>query len=163
VPAWNFLKAAHTDTAGGFAGSLGATELMVPYRLDARVRYVYEPISHTYARYQSSSGVTLNYVREVDGANGVPIAAKNVVIIATDIWATEVRDDAGGAQSLDMRLTGIGRASIFRDGRRQNGIWSRPTWFDPFIFTSDRGETIFLSPGQTWIHIVPADWSVPSV
>jgi len=27
---------------------------------------------------------------------------------------------------------------------------------------TDTGERILLSPGQTWIHILPTDWVVPS-
>jgi hypothetical protein len=61
-----------------------------------------------------------------------------------------------------MRLVGIGHASIFRDGRRQEGTWYRASWFDPFIFVTDTGERILLSPGQTWMHILPLDWVVPS-
>jgi len=24
-----------------------------------------------------------------------------------------------------------------------------------------RGETVLLAPGQTWIHVVPDDWTIP--
>jgi hypothetical protein len=56
----------------------------------------------------------------------------------------------------------MGTATVFRDGRRQDGVWYRGTWFDPFVFVSSQGERILLSPGQTWIHIIPSDWQVPS-
>jgi len=162
VPRWDFLASAqHAETAGGFLGSVSADRMIIPYRLDARVRYEYDAPSHTYARFQSASNA-LNYRREVDGMNGQEITARNIVIINTDIWATEVRDDAGGAASLDMRLTGTGKASIFRDGRRQDGTWSRVSYTDPFVFTNFYGQKIYLSPGQTWIHIVPNDWHVQS-
>ncbi len=160
VPKWGFLKTVdHAPTAGGFLGARTAVTLSIPYRVDAAVRYDYDPNTKTYARYQSD-GTT--YQREIDAANGVAIAARNVVVINTDVWATEVRDDAGGAQSLDMRLVGTGHASIFRDGRRQEATWYRSSWFDPFTFYTDRGEKVLLSPGQTWTHILPVDWAVPS-
>ena len=162
VPRWDFLiSAQHEVTAGGFAGSVPADRMIIPYRLDARVRYEYDAASRTYARLQSASNA-LNYRREVDGMNGQEIAARNIVIINTDIWATDVRDDAGGAASLDMRLTGTGKASIFRDGRRQDGTWSRASYTDAFVFTNFYNQKIYLSPGQTWIHILPIDWDVPS-
>src|SRR5204863_984863 len=88
VPAWNFLQSTvHPDTAGGFVGSVGARTLTIPYRADARVRYDYDAASHTYARYQSSSNA-LTFQREVDGNNNVAIAARNVVIIYTDVIVT---------------------------------------------------------------------------
>ena len=160
VPNWGFLRSTdHGPTAGGFLGSRTAMTLTIPYRADATVRYDYDPASRTYARYQSNGS---SFVREVDGANGVAIRASNVVVINTDVWVTSVVDDAGGAPSLDMRLTGTGRASIFRGGRRQDATWYRASWFDPFAFFTDQGEKILLEPGQTWMHILPADWSVPS-
>lgn len=162
VPRWDFLTSPfHAETTGGFIGSIPAVNVLIPYRLDARVLYNYDPGSRTYARRQSASAA-LNYQPEVDGMNGQEIRARNVVIINTDIWATDVRDDAGGAASLDMRLTGVGKASVFRDGRRQDGTWSRASYTDPFVFTNFYGQKIYLSPGQTWIHILPVDWDVPS-
>lgn len=162
VPRWDFLASAQrAETTGGFLGSVPADRMIIPYRLDARVRYEYDAASRTYARFQSASNA-LNYRREIDGLNGQEIAARNIVIINTDIWATDVRDDAGGAASLDMRLTGSGKASIFRDGRRQDGTWSRASNNDAFVFTNFYNQKIYLSPGQTWIHILPLDWDVPS-
>ena len=160
VPRWGFLKSLdHIPSAGGFLGARAAFSLAIPYRADAAVRYDYDVASRTYARYQSNGS---SFVREVDGANGMAIAARNIVVINTDVWVTDVVDDAGGAPSLDMRLVGTGHASIFRDGRRQEATWYRPTWFDPFTFYTDTGEKVLLSPGQTWMHILPADWVVPS-
>lgn len=160
IPAWDFLTSAvHQPSAGGFFGSVPASFIEIPYRSNATVRYQWDAASNTYARYQSDG---IAFRREVDAANGVTIAAKNIVIINTDIITTSVQEDAGGAYSLDMRLTGTGPATIFRDGRRQDGTWYRGTWTDPFTFISQNGERMLLSPGQTWIHIVPADWSIPS-
>jgi len=160
VPSWDFLNnVVHTPTAGGFFGSVPASRIDIPYRPTAAVRYLYDATSNTYARYQSNG---IDYIREVDAANNVAINARNVVVINTDVITTNIQEDAGGAFSLDMRLTGTGPASVFRDGRRQDGTWYRPTWFDPFIFISQNGERILLSPGQTWIHIVPTDWQIPS-
>jgi hypothetical protein len=160
VPRWDFLaQANHPATLGGFLGSIPASTLTVPYRADARVRYDYDPNANIYLRYQSNGAQP---VLEVDAANGAWIMAKNIVIIRTDIWATDVRDDAGGAASLDMRMIGSGPASIFRDGLRQDGTWARANLVDPFVFTNFYGHRIYLSPGQTWVHVVPMDWQVYS-
>jgi hypothetical protein len=160
VPRWDFLaQAVHPANVGGFLGSVPADTLSVPYRGDARVRYDYDRNANVYLRYQSNGA---RFVLEVDAANGAWIMAKNIVIIRTDIWATDVRDDAGGAASLDMRMIGSGPASIFRDGLRQDGIWSRANLIDPFVFTNLYGHKIYLSPGQTWVHVVPMDWQIYS-
>ncbi len=101
-------------------------------------------------------------VREVDAANNVAIAAKNVVVIYTDVWTTEILQDIFGSKGLDMRLEGTGNASIFRNGRRVDGVWARNTIYDAFAFYTARGEKVLLSPGQTWVHVIPSSWSVPS-
>jgi hypothetical protein len=160
VPRWDFLgQAVHPPTVGGFIGSIGASTLSIPYRADARVRYDYDANANVYLRYQSNGA---RYVLEVDAANGAWIMAKNIVIIRTDVWVTNVVDDAGGAPSLDMRMTGSGPASIFRDGLRQDGTWSRANLIDPFTFTNLYGHKIYLEPGQTWVHVLPMDWQVYS-
>ncbi len=160
VPSWDFLApGAHAATVGGFLGSIGASTLTIPYRADARVRYDYDANANIYLRYQSNGA---RDVLEVDAANGAWIMAKNIVIIRTDVVVTNVIDDAGGAPSLDMRMTGSGPATIFRDGLRQDGTWSRANLVDAFTFTNQYGHKMYLSPGQTWVHVLPMDWQVYS-
>jgi hypothetical protein len=61
-----------------------------------------------------------------------------------------------------MTLIGTGSGSLFRDGRRQDVTWTRPDIFDVFTLRNASGETVRLAPGQTWIHILPKDWTIPS-
>ncbi|MDP9266288.1 MAG: DUF3048 C-terminal domain-containing protein [Chloroflexota bacterium] len=79
-----------------------------------------------------------------------------------DVRTTNIVEDSLGSLGVDMRLTGSGPASIFRDGRRQDRTWSRAANTDAFGFTSRYGEIVLRSRGQTWIHVVPLDWSIPS-
>jgi hypothetical protein len=157
IPAWSFLPVSASDPlAGGFGSSGEATTLSVPYRAGFGVRYDYDPSSRSYARYQAG-------VREVDGANGEAVAARNVVIIQTEVAFTDQWGlDAAGSPKLDMRLVGTGRGIVFRDGRRQEVTWSRPDIFDVFALRNAAGEVVQLGPGQTWIHVVPDDWTIPS-
>ena len=157
VPPWDFLATATGDPlAGGFSGSVTANSVVIPYRALFGVEYRYDAASRSYARFQ-------NGVREVDGANGQAVAARNILAIQTDVELTDRYGlDAAGSMKVDMRLVGTGTAYIFRDGRRQAGTWSRPDIWDPYTFTNTSGEKIFLSPGQTWIHIVPKEWTIPS-
>jgi hypothetical protein len=161
VPKWAFLSANdHAPTIGGMAGAGAATELTIPYREDtSTVSYKYEAAAKTYARWQNSAGKA---VREVDAANNTAVAVANVVIVQTEIWEVPDIVDASGAHGHDMRLTGTGAASVFRNGLRQDGTWSRKDDQSPFVFTNRQGEQIKLDPGQTWVHIIPNDWAVTS-
>ncbi len=160
VPAWDFLQRVDHDwSAGGFGTSVPATTLTIPYRSGSTVRYDYDPATRTYARYQDNGSFM---EREVDAANGVAIAAANVVIIYTDIWQTSIVEDIFRSYGLDMDLTGEGAATIFRDGRRLDGRWARASIYDAFHFYTDAGERIYLAAGQTWVHPVYKDWVIAS-
>ncbi|MEK6208162.1 MAG: DUF3048 domain-containing protein [Chloroflexota bacterium] len=157
IPSWNFLPPSTTDPlAGGFTGSVDASAITVPYRPGFAVAYRYDPASRSYARFQDG-------VREVDGETGEAVAAENIVVIQTEVhFTTEFGLDPAGNPKLDMTLVGSGSGSVFRDGKRQDVTWTRPDIFDVFTLRNASGETVRLSPGQTWIHIVPADWTIPS-
>ena len=158
VRPWAFLPLAYRDPqAGGFALSVPARVLGIPYTPAAfPVRYEYDDATRTYGRWQASA-------REIDAAGNVPVAARNVVVVLTDVAPTDRYGlDAAGSPKIDMRLVGEGVAVIFRDGLRQEGTWSRVDISDPYAFRNRAGETILLAPGQTWVHVVPADWTIPS-
>lgn len=157
IPSWDFLPPSATDPlAGGMTGSIDATAITVPYVAGFGVSYRYDPASRTYARFNAG-------VREVDGATREVVAAKNIIVIKTEVHYTrEFGLDPAGNPKLDMILVGTGTGSVFRDGRRQDVTWTRPDIFDVFTLRNASGETVRLSPGQTWIQIVPADWTIPS-
>ena len=162
VPSWGFLDSVnHIGWAGGMNGSGFASSLSVPYQHGDQVRYAYDAGSRTYARWQYDPNLGRE-VREVDAASNVAIAPRNIVIVFTDIYGTSIIEDSLGSTGVNVRTTGSGALSIFRDGRRQDGTWSRATIFDPWAFTSQTGERILLSPGQTWVHMIPSTWVVPS-
>ena len=99
----------------------------------------------------------------MDGQTGQAVAAKNIVVIHTEVhFTTDFGLDPAGNPKLDMTLVGTGNGSVFRDGKRQDVTWTRPDIFDVFTLRNSSGEAVRLDPGQTWIHIVPADWTIPS-
>ena len=157
IPSWDFLPLSVTDPlAGGFAASAEATAITIPYRALFGVNYRYDSGSRTYARFDDG-------VREVDGETGQAVAAKNIVVIQTEVhFTTEFGLDPAGNPKLDMTLIGTGKGSVFRDGKRMDVTWTRPDIFDVFTLRNDKGEAVRLAPGQTWVHIVPADWTIPS-
>ena len=157
LAAWRFLPLGNTDaTQGGFTTGVAATNITIPYRALFGVAYRYDPQSATYARFDDG-------VREVDGANNQAIAAKNIVVIQTEVhFTTAFGLDPAGNPKLEEVLTGSGKAVVFRDGLRVDATWSRGDVVDSFTLKDSKGEIIALDPGQTWIHVVPSDWTIPS-
>src|SRR5687768_12011192 len=161
IPKWAFLVSQdHPATIAGMNGGAPATEIAIPYRADtSAVSYQYDAATKTYARFQNAAG---RAVRDVDAVSSKPVAATSVVIIQTEIWDVQEIVDASGALSNDMRMTGTGPATVFRDGLRQDGTWSRKDDASAFTFKNAAGEAILLSPGQPWIHVVPNEMKVTS-
>lgn len=80
--------------------------------------------------------------------SGKQLTAKNIIV---QYVPTRVIDDVG---RLEMELEGKGEALIFRDGIVIKGYWEKrennwTTYYD------DNGEEVFLTPGKTWIQIIP--------
>ncbi|HEY8807959.1 MAG TPA: DUF3048 C-terminal domain-containing protein, partial [Candidatus Limnocylindria bacterium] len=138
-----------------------ASAITIPYQHQNQARYVYDPTTRSYARYQFDPNFGRD-VREVDAYYNTPIAARNIVVIYTDVVTTSIVEDSLGSLGVNVRTGGSGKVSIFRDGRRQDGTWARNTIYDAWQFVSANGEPILLSPGQTWVHMIPTTWSVPS-
>ena len=161
IPKWGFLVSQdHPATLAGMSGGVPATEIAIPYRADtSAVGYQYDATTKTYARFQHAAGKA---VRDVDAFTNKPVAATDVVIIQTEIWDVPDIVDAAGSLSNDMRMTGTGPATVFRDGLRQDGTWSRKDDLSPFVFKNGEGQQILLSPGQPWIHVVPNEMKVTS-
>jgi len=155
VPAMRFLPdVEHDPTAGGFVGSVYATTVTIPFERGP-VTFTWDEGSKGYRR--SEGGI-----RTVDPDGSVPILARNVIVMHTNIWQTSIVEDIFGSRGLDYRMTGGGGVSVFRDGRRQDGTWKRDSPLDQFTFFDQAGNEISLSPGQSWIHFVYPDWAVPS-
>ena len=155
VPPLAFLPSVdHDATAGGFVGSVAARTATVPFQTWP-VTFTYDAGGKGYRRSQQG-------LQTVDGDGSGPILARNVIVMTTDIWTTSVIEDSLGSRGLDYRMTGSGPVSIFRDGRRQDGTWTRKGVLDMFSFSDQAGESILLSPGQTWIHFIYPGWSVTS-
>ncbi len=155
VPTLRFLASVeHDPTAGGFTGSVPATTVTIPFQV-APATFSWDEGSKGYRRAQAG-------VRTVDPDGAVPVLARNVIAIHTNIWLTNVVQDIYGSLGLDYRMTGGGKVSVFRDGRRQDGTWKRDNPLDQFTFFDQQGNEISLSPGQSWIHFVYPEWVVSS-
>jgi hypothetical protein len=127
----------------------------IPYLGAMAVRYAYDAAADGYTRTQGGATTT-------DAAAGQAVVATNVVIIFTDVTPQPgIVEDANGSLSLDIRTTGSGRVLLFRNGARFEGIWSRKAG-EGYAFTGSGGEPLQLAPGQTWVHVIPQDWSVTS-
>ena len=104
------------------------------------------------------------WVRQQDGEpfeleNGAAVAAANVVIQRVEV-STDTIVDASGSHSPIVTMTGTGKAMVLRNGKVIYGTWERATENDLTVFRTKGGEEIALTPGVTWVELVPTDGSV---
>jgi hypothetical protein len=87
--------------------------------------------------------------------DGNQVSAKNVVVMQVRVGTSDIVDAAGN-HSPTVSVTGGGKAFVFRDGRMIVGRWSRRSLSELTTITSRSGDTIALSPGNTWIELLPS-------
>lgn len=121
------------------------TKVIIPFSSGNTVEWDFDAESRTYLR-MNSGRVHLDLV------SGGQYRADNVVVI----WArTEPQSykDSAGSITYDIKLKGTGRASVFREGQRYDGVWDAASQAPP-VFRAENGSPILLSPGRTWFQVV---------
>jgi Protein of unknown function (DUF3048) N-terminal domain/Protein of unknown function (DUF3048) C-terminal domain len=86
--------------------------------------------------------------------DGVHLGAKNVVVLFVTY--------AGGPGTFGAQanLTGFGDAWVFTDDKLVTGRWSRSNNAGPEQLRDAKGRTIRLTPGSTWVEVLPTSYTV---
>lgn len=87
---------------------------------------------------------------------GTTLAPVNIVVIQM----TYTFGNPVGISNPHGITTGEGTAMVFTDGHVISGTWSRPTAADPFDLRDAAGQPIGLTPGQTFVELVPGPESI---
>jgi hypothetical protein len=82
------------------------------------------------------------------------VSSSNVVVMSVAVQATSARDSHGSVVPLPM-VIGTGTVWVFRNGTVIKGIWNRPKLGSPLKLVTSSGATITLSPGRTWVEVLP--------
>jgi Protein of unknown function (DUF3048) N-terminal domain/Protein of unknown function (DUF3048) C-terminal domain len=99
------------------------------------------------------------YVRYIDGvpqraADGKYVATPNVVVQTCTIVPHPQDTDVNGNPSQFTITTGKGAVSVFRNGRRIDGIWSRRGLLSGTRLLDKHGKPIALMPGGAFVALV---------
>lgn len=113
-------------------------------------RYVFEESSGDYLRFHGE------VPHLVDG--GRQLRVTNVVVIKVRVRRGEIRDAAGNL-SPEITVVGSGEAWVFTRGSVAPLRWTRDSLSDRMTLTNGAGR-VQLSPGNTWIHLLPSDRTV---
>jgi hypothetical protein len=117
----------------------------------------FSSVSDVYWTWSRRDGVWLRAHGETAHTleDGSQVSATTVVIQVVGVSASSIVDAAGNA-SPEVELTGSGRAYVLRDGRVIVGRWQRDSLDGVTTFVAKDGTEITLSPGRTWVELVPS-------
>lgn len=99
------------------------------------------------------------YVRYIGGvrqfaADGKPVATTNVIVQSCKVLAHPADTDVNGNPSQFTFTLGKGAVSVFRQGKRINGTWSRAKLTSGTVLRTRSGTAIPLAPGNTWVVLI---------
>lgn len=142
VPVYSYLKSGETPVmVDETAVSLQIRFLLKSYR----VSYTYDPADQQYKRF-------VNEKSHVDQNNNQQLSAANVIVMSA---RHRTLDDVG---RLSVEVDGSGEAMVFQQGQLIQAEWQH-TPGDAIRFMKN-GVEIPLTPGTSYIHVVPADTSL---
>ncbi len=154
-------RATYVDAARLSAGPHGATAAPgLAFGIDRAAIASATSVAALTVRYGTGDTVTWMYVaragewlRSVNGKpHGpahTPYAVENIIVL----WARANAVKTGG------ELLGTGRASVFSAGRNFGGQWTASATGAP-TFTDPGGAPLRLSPGSTWVEVLPAQYNI---
>ena len=116
------------------------------YRSGTAVNFRWIPRLHKYVRY--IGGVAQR------AADGHYVAATNVIVQACRVVAHPADRDVLGNPAQFTYTVGRGPVSVFRNGRRINGVWTRRHLSTGTVLRSATGKQIPLMPGNTWVILI---------
>jgi len=96
---------------------------------------------------------TQNGTPHVD-ADGARVTAANVVVRLTPYVDSGVRDSRG-AVVPEAEAVGEGDAWLLSDGQAQPGRWHKDAADAPTTYTDSDGNPLQLTPGTTWVELLP--------
>lgn len=128
-------------------GATPAASVHIGYQY-SDLTWAWQPSRRTWSRSYSDTGpATLG--------DGGAIATANIIVMKVVMYPSPYPEDPTGTHENLLTLTGSGPAEVFRDGTVTTGTWNRPSLAATTTYRSSSGQPITLTPGQTWVELVP--------
>jgi hypothetical protein len=150
----DLARIVRTEQAGR-AGPIGwtfAAEPSQPGRSDAKATSEVGNDDFAFDYAKDRYTVSWRGKRYVDGDSGAVARTDNVVVMRVRNVPDGNRDVLGSASVLS-KTVGSGAVTVYRDGHRIDGSWTRTKASGPLGFIDSAGRPIALRPGQTWVTL----------
>ncbi len=129
------------------AGGTPISSINIPFSSTSNVTWTWNASSGEWML--SYSGVPATV------AGGGQIAFPNIVVQRVVIsYGPWLENDEGGLE-VQSQMIGSGSLEVLRNGQMISGTWQRASETSPTSLVAANGTTIPLTPGPTWVEIVP--------
>jgi hypothetical protein len=147
-PAWTFAP----DAAPAARPNGGTITVVFPYET---IQYRYDAATNTYRRFikQTAYGP---YKPQIDAADKVQVAPKNVVILRMHFGPLYAVDPHHRLEASDV---GHGEAWISTNGVTVKGTWSKASVTAPTVLFGPDGKPVTLTAGQTFVQVIPLTYT----
>lgn len=135
-------------------GGTPVRQIYTRYSADSYNRWDYDPESNKYIRFQDNvydQGQGEEYAPLLDRLNNQQVTADNVVVLFVEHQYTYKTETS---EIVDIKLNGVGKALIFRDGMAYEANWARLKDGDIISIIYEDGTRFPLHPGSTWFQVV---------
>ena len=92
---------------------------------------------------------------DIDALTGKQVSTTNIVVEIVHYTIGPYIESTGGTGDVESELIGSGAGYVLRDGTVVKVTWHRPDELGMTSFTTASGKSVDLSPGRTWVEIVP--------
>lgn len=113
-------------------------------------------VTYNYSQKDNNFTRTILGQIQTDRVTSAPVVAKNVIVCDSDFSYGTTRI---GEQTVHIRTTGSGTATMFIDGTKTVGTWSRSN-ANITRFYDANGKEVKLNAGTTWIDFVPTGTAI---
>lgn len=134
-------------------GTTPAAQVEINFSPYADVIWHWNAAKHAYLHGFREGGA---FVPDISRAD-IRIKASNVLIVVARVQYGPYAESPGATGDVETVTEGTGRAYLLRDGRLVRGTWRHPNWGALMTFTGPGGRSFELSPGDTWIELVPTN------
>lgn len=121
-----------------------ATSVHVPFSTSYVSDFVYDASTQKYLKSQFAAP-------QIDKNTGEQIAVDNVFILYANVTGAS---DGSERREIDFSS---GMGVYCTKGGAVNMMWSKDSQKSPFLFLSEDGDELKVSPGQSWVCIIPVE------
>ncbi len=93
---------------------------------------------------------------DIDTLTNKPVTTDNIIIQIVHYHFGPYQESPGSTGDVESQLVGSGKGWVLRDGKRIAVTWHRPSPSSPTTFTDAAGKKVTLTPGRSWVEIVPS-------